>query len=198
LNIKANEIIGKICDKNGAFHSSEFLAVHTGNDSPLEVGNDSNRDDLVNPWYPYQNRIQFETAHLFYKESQLSARQIDKFLALWQATLAMYGGNALFKDHHDLYATIDATPLGDILWKSFTVSYEGAGPDNGKPRPPWMDDVYEVWFRDPRLLVQGIISNPDFASEFNYAPYHEYLDKVHQYQGMMSGNWAWRQAVSIS
>src|SRR6267142_1904552 len=64
--------------------------------------------------------------------------------------------------------------------------------------PPWMDDVYEVWFRDPRLLVQGIISNPDFASEFNYAPYHEYLDKVHQYQGMMSGNWAWRQAVSIS
>jgi hypothetical protein len=58
-----------------------------------------------------------------------------------------------------------------------------------------MNDEYEVYFKDPRGLVQDIISNPDFASIFDYAPYHEYLDGVHHFQNMMSGNWAWRQAV---
>ena len=198
LDTKTNERIGRICDKNGNFLGAESLAARTENDSPSEISNDSDRDDLVNPWHPYQSRIQFETACLLYRESQLSAWQIDKLLALWQATLVRYGGNAPFRDHHDLYATIDATPLGDISWDSFVVSYEGPGPGDGQPRPPWMDDAYEVWFRDPRLLIHGIISNPDFASEVDYAPYHEYFDKVHQYQNMMSGNWAWRQAVSIS
>jgi hypothetical protein len=51
-----------------------------------------------------------------------------------------------------------------------------------------MNDEYKVYFKDPRGLVQDIISNPNFASIFDYAPYHEYLDRVHHFQNMMSGN----------
>ena len=53
-----------------------------------------------------------------------------------------------------------------------------------------MNNEYDVYFKDPRVLVQNMISNPDFASEFNYVPYHKYFDGVHHFQNIMSSNWA--------
>jgi hypothetical protein len=58
-----------------------------------------------------------------------------------------------------------------------------------------MDDEYVVWFRDPQALIKEIIANSGFAAKFDYAPYHEYVGGEHQYQNLMSGNWAWHQAV---
>jgi hypothetical protein len=55
----------------------------------------------------------------------------------------------------------------------------------------------EVWFRDPRSLVRNLLSNPGFDKEFDYAPFQEYDHKGnHQFQDFMSGDWAWKQAVS--
>ena len=80
-------------------------------------------------------------------------------------------------------------------WESFIIDYKGPCPSNGRPQPQWMNDKYEVYFKDLRVLIQDMISNPDFTNEFDYAPYYEYFDGVHHFQNMMSANWAWRQAV---
>ena len=153
----------------------------------------SDYSDQTNPWEPYKDQIAFETAWLFYKENQLSATQIDKTLSLWQATLLHDDGP--FRDHQDLYSTIDATRVGGIKWESFTLFYNQEDSSNSASRPSWMNDEYVVWFRDPQALIKEIISNPGFATKFDYAPYHEYVNGVHQYQNLMSGNWAWHQAV---
>lgn len=159
-----------------------------------KASDDSCKEGDINPWYPYHGRIEFETARLFYKEAQLSAQQVNKILLLWHATLAGNGLCAPFKDHNDLYNTIDATLVGGVPWESAIIDYKGPRPSN-RPQPPWMSDEYEIYFKNPRVLVQDMISNPGFANEFDYAPYHEYFDGVHHFQNMMSGNWAWRQAV---
>ena len=60
-----------------------------------------------------------------------------------------------------------------------------------------MTAEHTVWFRDPHLLVQNILSNSDFKDTFDPSPYQEYDAKNnHQYHNFMSGNWAWRHAVS--
>ena len=60
-----------------------------------------------------------------------------------------------------------------------------------------MDGEYKVWFRNPRTLIHNILSNPDFDGEFDYAPVQEYDVKGnHWFENFMSGNWAWKQAVS--
>ena len=48
--------------------------------------------------------------------------------------------------------------------------------------------------------LHGILANSDFSKEFDCAPYHEYETKNknnHQYHNVMSGNWAWKEVVSI-
>ena len=54
---------------------------------------------------------------------------------------------------------------------------------------------YTVFFRDPLTVVCNIISNPDFNSQFNYAPYTEFEDEKQCWTDVMSGKWAWKQAV---
>ena len=62
-----------------------------------------------------------------------------------------------------------------------------------------MDSEYEIWFWDPRALVHGLIVNPDFKDEFDYAPFHEYNeDGNHCFHDFMSGDWTWKQAVQFT
>ena len=93
-------------------------------------------------------------------------------------------------------------PLGDIPWQSCTLNYKGSPPEilgpNGES-PPWTTADYDIWFHDAHLLIQEMISNPDFAGEFDFAPYQEYsTDGQHWFKDFMSGDWAWKQAVSQS
>ena len=74
------------------------------------------------------------------------------------------------------------------------LQYDGARPPANVPS--WMDKNYDVWYRDPKVLIKNIIANTDFDGEFNYAPYCEFSpDGSQRYQNFMSGNWAWDQAV---
>ena len=107
------------------------------------------------------------------------------------------GESTLFRDHREVYKTIDDTPLGDVKWESFSVKYTGApAEDNAMP---WMNDSYDVWFRDPHHVVQNMLGNPDFATEIDLRPYHEFSteDDERQWQDFMSGDWAWKQAVCV-
>lgn len=124
----------------------------------------------------------------------MSASDIDCLLKLWGASLAAHGEAPPFRNHKDLYSTIDSIPLGDVAWESFSLRYNGTQPDDEVPR--WMDANYDVWFRNPRTLIHNILSNPDFNGGFDFTPYQEYdSNGIRRYHDLMSANWAWRQAV---
>ena len=125
----------------------------------------------------------------------MSAGDINFILGLWAASLAVHNDEPPFSNTKELYNIIDSTPLGDVAWQSFSLQYNGEQPTGNVPS--WMQAEYDIWYRDPRLIIQNMLMNPDFKSGFDYAPFQERSgDGMHRFQDFMSGNWAWRQAVS--
>ena len=60
-----------------------------------------------------------------------------------------------------------------------------------------MNQTYDVWYCDPRVVIKNILLNTDFNGEVDYAPHHDFLeDGSCRYKNFMSGDWAWEQAVS--
>ena len=171
------------CDANGNYvDPSTPPPPHRGTDSP-------------NDWTPYGSRLKFKTAEFLFSRNQMSAGNIDILLDLWAASLFKHNDQPPFASHQDLYGTIDATPLGDVPWDTFCVCHKGIQPEGEVP--PWMDAGFDVWFRNPRTLVRNILSNSDFDNKFDYAPLQEHdVDGNHRFKNFMSGNWAWKQAVS--
>lgn len=130
----------------------------------------------------------------------MSAGDINFVTGLWAASLAPHNDSPPFKNAKDMYDTIDSTPLGNIPWQSCTLNYNGSPPEHLGPdgeSPPWTTADYDIWFRDPRLLVQELIANPEFKGQFDFTPFQEYsADGQHRFENFMSGDWAWKQAVS--
>jgi hypothetical protein len=121
----------------------------------------------------------------------MSAGNIDTLLSLWMAS-----GEPLFNKHEHLYNMIDSIPIGGVPWQKFAVSYTGLRPDDDTPL--WMEQTYEVYFRDPRELFLKMLSNPMFADHFDYIPMQQFaLNGSRRYENFMSGDWAWKQAVSL-
>ncbi|KAG0700978.1 hypothetical protein DFH29DRAFT_1069909, partial [Suillus ampliporus] len=87
--------------------------------------------------------------------------------------------------HRDLYSTIDDTPVGDV---------------------PWKMGVHHGW---AKLILRGSVIHAqssticsatlDFKDEMDYVPYREFNgdgdNAKRQWRNMMSGNWAWDQAL---
>ena len=167
--------LGQKCDQHGN---------HISTDSPPPTHQSGRGPD---DWYPYQGRIEFELADFLYCRNQMSASDIDTLLNLWGASAAAQGGAQPFQNHRDLYDTIDSTPLGDVLWESFFLRFNGDHPEDQVPS--WMNTEYEFWFRNPCKLVHNIFSNPDFKDGFNYWPYQEHdADENHHYYNLISAN----------
>ena len=190
LNL-TNAIIGQPCDEDG--HPLDPS-------SPPSIKTDDPTD-----WTPFRNRIEFETAEFLYKRCQMSGANIDILMELWAAYSAVRDPEDIsetssnlspFSDHRDLYRTIDAIPIGGVPWQSITLSYDGPIPDVEIP-PSWMNAGHTIWFRDPLLLFKKMLDNPDFKDFFDYAPYRQYERDQRRYQNFMSGDWAWKQAVSV-
>lgn len=99
-----------------------------------------------------------------------------------------------FNNATDLHETIDATELGEVPWQAFSVSYAGELP-SASPTPAWMTAKYEVWFRDPLQVCENQLSNPDFATEMDWAPKRVFKKGKREYCDFMSGNWSWEEAV---
>ena len=66
----------------------------------------------------------------------------------------------------------------------------------GLNAPTWQ---LNVWFRDPDVVIQYMLNNPDFNGQFDYTPYID-LDKTGQRKlnEFMSGNFSWKHAVSLN
>jgi hypothetical protein len=120
----------------------------------------------------------------------MPGKQINDLMDMWTT----HSGTAPFTCRNHLYDMIDSTTLGDAPWESFSVSYSGKLPDDDVP--VWMTTEYEVWHRDPRMVIRNQLANPDFKDEIDYAPYQEFDEKgKRRWTNLMSGNWAWSQAV---
>ena len=130
----------------------------------------------------------------------MSARDINFVTGLWAASLVPHNDSPPFKNVKDMYYTINSTPLENILWKSFTLNYNGSPPENIRPddeSPPWTTANYNIWFCNPHLLIQELIANPEFKGQFDFTPFQEYsADSQHCFENFMSGDWAWKQVVS--
>ncbi|CDO72719.1 hypothetical protein BN946_scf184990.g2 [Trametes cinnabarina] len=145
---------------------------------------------------PFKSRIRFELADFLYRKAEMSGSKIDELMELWACTLPK-GVDPPFANHQHVYATIDAIKLGSIPWQTFSVTYNGPVPDGAMPS--WMVREYDVWFRDPRLVLRQQYGNPDYAGDMDYGPKRLFLGtRKRQYKDFMSGDWAWEQADLIA
>lgn len=115
-------------------------------------------------------------------------------MEMWAFSKAQDDDVGPFDSYDHMYATIDATTHGDAPWKSFVGSWSGeVGPDS----PSWQSAEYQVWYRDPEIVLKNLLDNPDFNDQFDYVPYVETgKDGKRHWNNFMSGNFAWRHAVS--
>lgn len=173
---------GLPCDVNG-----EFLP----HGSPPLPYTERAPDD----WSPFNDRAGFEFADLLYTQIQMSAGNINRLLDIFTSYLHKHGGHTPFGSCAELYATIDRLQVGDIGWESFGVTYSGNQTDHPAP---WMSDVYDIWMRDPETAITQIVGNTDFQGLLDLVPYREYesATNARRWQDFMSGNWAWKEAVS--
>ncbi|KAI6138058.1 hypothetical protein BKA82DRAFT_3992127, partial [Pisolithus tinctorius] len=101
-----------------------------------------------------------------------------------------------FSLHKHLYSTIDVMTHSDAPWKSFSVKYSGAIPNNP---PSWMMAEYDIWFRDPKVVLEHQLANPDFIGEIDYAA-KVVIDEHGHWEvcDLMSGQWAYDQSELIA
>jgi hypothetical protein len=122
----------------------------------------------------------------------MSAGNIDELLNIW-AESKENEGDPPFKSHEHLYETIDATRHGDAPWRCFVVSYNG---EASPPCPSWQLGEWEVFYRDPDVVLTHMLDNPDFDGQIDYAPYVGLDNAGKRYwSDFMSGNFAYRRCV---
>ena len=150
------------------------------------------RWDHLPGFTPFASEIDFELGDFFFRELEIPNQKLDKLLHLLAAKYP--DQDPPFADHAHLHSLIDSIPQGDIPWQAFTVQY--AGEADG---PLWKSTSYEVFFRDPLLLMEQQIGNPDYATEMDFAPKRVFDgNNKRLYTDLMSGNWAWTRAVGAS
>ncbi|KAJ6448828.1 hypothetical protein C8R45DRAFT_1057369 [Mycena sanguinolenta] len=147
-------------------------------------------------WAPFEDRTEFDFAYYHFVELQSSAAEITKALDLWAASILQYGNSPPWSNAQELYDTIDAIQHGDAPWKVYQIRYTGPRP----PTPPkWMDETYELCTRNSRTVLLQQLANPDFQDKIDYSPYQQFdADGRRVWSNLMSGDWAWSQADTIS
>ncbi|KAN0133153.1 hypothetical protein V8E53_008877 [Lactarius tabidus] len=105
-------------------------------------------------------------ADLFYCQIQLSTSQIDMIFQLWSTTTNGTPSPSPFKNHKDLYDTIDQTPLGDIPFGSFSLKYNGERPMEEVPE--WMDASFQICYHDPHTVIHSMLGDPSFKDDMDY------------------------------
>jgi len=172
--------VGCCCDTNGNFLPPDTPPMAH---SLTEWGD----------WTPFDDQFSFELADLVYWRMQVASTHIDDLLQIWAAR----DTDGPFASVNHLYDTIDEIEVGDVPWQSFTVSYNG---EIGENDMKWKRAAYDVWFRDSKEVLKQQLGNPGFKNEMDFAPKKVFDVKTHDrcYQDLMSGNWAWRQAVCIA
>lgn len=182
---------GDICDEQGN-------ALPPGTPPPPCLANE-------NPWAPFEGEAEFRLADLLYKDVEMSQGNVNKLLDIWslyerQHTEASGCDNCTtnrpFDKHTEMYSCIDSIENGSAAWKCMQTAVDESLPINA---PTWQKTSYQVWYRNPATVIANILSNPEFANDFDATPY-VHLDgaEKRRWANFMSGNFAWRHAVCVA
>ncbi|KAF8810183.1 hypothetical protein BYT27DRAFT_7222195 [Phlegmacium glaucopus] len=167
----------KPCDENGQY-------LPTGSPPPPRPA------QAAGDWTPFNDEIQFKLADFLYRQEEMSQGNINHLLELWALSLMQHGSLGPFNSYKHIYDTIDAVEEGDAPWNCFKTSFNEPIEDNA---PNWKTQEYDVWYRDPEIVIRNMLANPDFAKEFDVAPYVELnVQGGRRRSDFMSGNFAWR------
>lgn len=146
-------------------------------------------------WSPYDSDVQFKTADFLFRTEEMSQNNINYLLELWGLSLTKHNDMGPFSNYKEIYDTIDSTKLGDAPWKCFSAGVDGDLPDDA---PRWKQQKYDVWHRDPDIVIANMLNNPDFNGEFDMTPYvHLDANGKRRWSDYMSANSAWRRCVSL-
>ncbi|THG93464.1 hypothetical protein EW026_g7783 [Hermanssonia centrifuga] len=140
---------------------------------------------------------EFELAEFLFVKEQMGQQKINRLMDLWAATLLKHGDSPPFANYKDMHNVIDSIPLGNALWKCFSVKYMGEIPQHNPST--WMSQVHEIYYRDPDTVIRQMLDNPEFADSFDPIPRNAFDAKGKQvFSDFMTGNWAWRQADKLA
>lgn len=153
-----------------------------------------------NNWGPFKDAAHFLLADFLFFKVQMSNSHINELLNLWALSAMKHTDNAtaLYDSCRTLYATIDAIQDSDAPWKCLSVN---TACDGNIPEllPSWQRQEYEVWYRDPDVVIRNMLDNPDFTSHFDTTPYIATdAQGKRRWTDFMTGNFAWRQSVCSS
>ncbi|KAK1233232.1 hypothetical protein PQX77_003616 [Marasmius sp. AFHP31] len=174
---------GDRCDQNGRPISAA---------SPPEA-----LPQTTNPWSPFESEASFRLADHLFRKTEMSKANVNELLDIWYLDVKdRFGGeSAPLSNHRHLLETIDAIRNGDAAWSC----YETSGKEADAAAPDYEKTKYQVWYRDPDTVISTILSNREFAREFDPAPYiHIDSNGTRRVSDFMSGNYAYRHATTIS
>ncbi|KAJ3574495.1 hypothetical protein NP233_g1731 [Leucocoprinus birnbaumii] len=126
------------------------------------------------PWFPFGNIAQFETADILFRRMKTSNGNIN----LLMEALSRFNktDEPPFENYRDLNAKIDSIPHGDIPWQCF-----------------------KGWFRDIRAVLEAQLADSNFDGSIDYAPKDvRNKDGERTFTDLMSGMWAWDQADELA
>ena len=113
-----NQFVATPCNKRGVF-LQEINGLFP-KPPPPEL-------KAVDDWCPFESQAHFEMAEFIYCRTHMSATNTDKLMTM---LADLQDGKFLFKDHNDLYDTIDAFDLEDIPWQRSSFRYDKELPDS--------------------------------------------------------------------
>ena len=173
--------------------SSGLPCDNSGN--PLPAGALPPAREVDPGWAPSDDEQQFRLADFLYRKAEMSAGNIDELLEIWALNMAQADDLGPFSMYEQMYGAIDSISFGDAPWRCFSAGYQG---DKAPNHPSWQDAEYDVWYRDPAVVIKQLFDNPDFDKQFDYAPYVG-LNKAGKrtWSDFMSGNFSWRHSVSL-
>ncbi|TFK58882.1 hypothetical protein BDN72DRAFT_781471 [Pluteus cervinus] len=178
-------------------HFSARVCDAEGKDIPLGSKPPPRTEASNDDWGSYDDDLQFHVADFLYRQDEMSQPNMNYLLHLWALSLMKYGALGPFANYQHLFDTIDATSVGDVPWKCLMVEpdRDGVPPDS---LPSWKRQDYEVWYRDPDVVIKNMLDNPDFDGEFDYHPYvHLNRDGKREWCDYMSANFAWTQCGAM-
>ncbi|KAK7012895.1 C2H2-type domain-containing protein [Favolaschia claudopus] len=145
-------------------------------------------------WAPFEDEVQFKLADFLFRKVQMSSKNIDELLEMWALSMMKHDDCGPFRDFKDIYDTIDATAVGDAPWKCMVTEPFDTSPD----APAWAQRQYEIWYRDPEVVVSNMLDNPDLDGAFDTTPYVRVDSKgKRRWSDFMSANFAWRHCDRI-
>lgn len=131
-----------------------------------------------------------------YRTSKLSKNKVNVLLDLLSAMAVQHGSvEPPFANYDELLGKIDATTVGDVPWQCVQIQHRQE--DVTDESPSWMRRTFDLHFRDPLRVLENQLANNQFHGKFDYAPYLDFnAAGCRVWKDFMSGNWAWKQAVS--